>query len=224
MKARYAALFLSTLLLTLPTYAKQAELAMETSTQPSGTATTAPYFSYNNRMTVFDPFYMCYERTQVDALYWGLMEYVSPTIGPERHRWFLQSEVRMGWNFLYNERDHVTPYGGLVYMNDFGGSRHFSDSKDGIIAVEVGFLYDHEFNSVFTLGVNAKGFLGGSIGNHHEWGQGIAGGFDVGIPFTLRFGGSRHWDFRFEPFDVAVFGTHHTHNYPGLRSAFAYRF
>jgi hypothetical protein len=187
-------------------------------------AMQTPYIEYHNRMTVFDPGWISYERIETDAFYWGLMGNVSPVIGRKNHRWLLEAEFRLGWNFFYNMRDHVTPYAGLLYLNDFEGTRRFRTSRDGIMAGEIGFLYDHEFNSVFNLGINAKGFLGGSLDDHPVWGKGIAGGGEIGVPFTFRFGGSRHWDFRVEPFDLYVWGRKHGHNYAGLRGAFAYRF
>jgi hypothetical protein len=223
-KARYIALLLSTTLLTLPGFAKQSKEMQSQSKDNQENAMQTPYIEYNNRMTVFDPGWISYERTKNDSLYWGLMENISPAIGRKKHRWLLEAEGRIGWNLFYDMKMHVTPYVGVLYLNDFRGTRCFRTSRDGVLAGEIGLLFDYEFGSVFNLGINAKGFVGGSLNDHPVWGKGVAGGGEIGIPFTFRFGGSRHWDLRIEPFDLYIRGKKHGHNYACIRAAFGYRF
>lgn len=226
MKPKYLALFLPTALLAFSQYSEENTVAQATKT-PSKTATEqTPFIEYNNRMTVFAPLYQSYERTKPDAFYWGLVGYATNVINEKGHYdVFAQADFRLGYNYFYNGRDHFTPYVGIGWIN---AAHHHLRSHNGVLFGELGFLYDHEFNRCFNLGVNLKGLVGGTVGseNHrrHSWGDGVAFGFDIGVPFTFRFGKDRHWDFRLEPFNVYLHGSKHQHNYFGFRNAFAYRF
>jgi hypothetical protein len=136
-------------------------------------------------------------------------------------------EVRFGYNYFFNGRDHLTPFAGLgvislerrAYGSFIDGSKY-----EIIIYAVMGFLYDHEFNSVFNLGVNVKGFAGrGSRHTLFNIGS-KAVGADVAIPITFRFGHKRHWDFRLEPFGIYIQGSRGSQTYYGARSTIGYRF
>jgi hypothetical protein len=133
----------------------------------------------------------------------------------------------------------VTPFVGLGFFKDLRSEHsniwvvedgivthhhHHSKMKPGIVYGTFGFLYDHEFNSIFTLGVNLKGLIGGPVNKKHfNWGSPV-GGFDIAVPITFRFGHKRHWDARIEPFNIYLHGTNTTRNYFGFRSTVGYRF
>lgn len=198
---------------------------------------------YNNRMIVFAPLYQGYERIEPEALYWGILGYLTPTLHHHgKHHLFLQTEARIGYHYFNNGQDHLIPFAGVGYINTYiqtkhhrtfflsrpFGQLHAHSHQSGVLLAEAGFLYEHECNASFNLGANGKFLIGGALGPSHQrshtWGHGAVAGFDLGLPLTVRFGGNRHWDFRFEPFDVYLQGTKHRHNYFGVRAAFAYRF
>ncbi len=229
MKFKHLAMFLPTALMAFTQHGEEIAAVKEVKKETKTTQAQTPFIEYNNRMVVFAPNYQSYERTQPDAFYWGLLGYLTNTINQDGDTHpFLQSEFRLGYNYFYNGRDHFTPYAGIGYINDFRKTHHhYRLSTEGeTLFGEVGFLYDHEFNTVVNLGINLKGLVGGVVGHqrHHNWGDGAVYGFDVGVPLTFRFGRKRHWDFRFEPFNVYLRASSENHNYFGFRNAFAYRF
>ncbi|MCB1107252.1 MAG: hypothetical protein KDK76_04065 [Chlamydiia bacterium] len=157
-------------------------------------------------------------------------------------------EARLGYNYLLAGRNHLTP---IIGGGIFGDSRSYhyerhktytylhyvgnevdtfeidyiSYKKVQLPAVYYGLfgvLYDHEFNSIFNLGLYAKGLVGGNSGGK-RWGNPIFG-FDITVPITFRFGKERHWDFRLEPFDIYINGREINRNYFGCRCAFGYRY
>lgn len=233
-----------------------AEEIAQTSTQPTQKSTqtqmqtqqpaeTIPNFcEYHNRMVVFSTCHLAYERIQTDAFYVGVEGWVLPAISNKNHRGhhhdgrselIAEAELRMGYNYFYNGRDHVTPFLGVGFFKDLHHenswwwdeehNRHDRHGqKAGIVYGVFGFLYDHEFNSVFTLGVNLKGIIGGPVSHkHHNWGSPV-GGVDVSVPITFRFGPKRHWDIRLEPFNIYLHGSDISRNYFGGRSTVGYRF
>jgi hypothetical protein len=209
-------------------YSEENTVAKTASTPSKSTTEQTPFIEYNNRMVVFAPLYQSYERTKPNAFYWGLIGYVTNTINEKgSEETFIQADFRLGYNYFCNGRDHLTPYVGVGFIKAFF-HHHFARHNPGVLFGELGFLYDHEFNRCFNLGINAKGLVGGAKGSHRwrerTWGHGAVFGFDVGVPFTFRFGRNRHWDFRLEPFNVYLHGSKHHHNYFGFRNAFAYRF
>jgi hypothetical protein len=145
----------------------------------------------------------------------------------------------MGYNYFYDKRDHVTPFLGAGVIKDFckewTETRFFFNGalvrrersyfqKPPVIYGTFGLLYDHEFNSVFNLGLNFKGMIGGSVGNSRRgWGSTV-GGIEVGLPITFRFGPQRHWDFRLEPFYIYLNSSRFSRSYFGGRSTIGYRF
>lgn len=168
-----------------------------------------------------------YEHIQPDAVYFGIEGWRVYRIG---HRDFQrdigEGEVRLGYNFLFDNRDHFTPIIGGGYFKDFKYHRRNQAIGYGTI----GFLFDHEFGSVFNLGLNLKGLLGYTVGknlhvkHHHPgWGNPIWG-YDIGVPLTFRFSHQRHWDVRLEPFYIQMFAHHGTHNFGGFRGSLGYRF
>jgi hypothetical protein len=210
-------------------------MQMQNDQQPAETMPN--FYEYHNRMAVFGPCHQVYERTQTDAFYVGVEGWWLPLVNhsSEHSRDFIaEAELRMGYNYFYNGRDHVTPFVGLGFFKDFrkehtdfwgieDGHHHHHRIKSGIVYGTFGFLYDHEFNSIFTLGVNLKGIIGGPVNGRHSWGSPV-GGVDVAVPITFRFGPKRHWDIRIEPFNIYLRGSHINRDYFGFRSTVGYRF
>ncbi|MBS0648287.1 MAG: hypothetical protein JSS10_03570 [Verrucomicrobia bacterium] len=195
------------------------------------------YIEYHNRIAVFTPWHQVYERIQTDAFYVGVEGWIQPALSNNSHHRGVrigEAELRMGYNYFYNGVDHVTPFLGVGFFKDLGRERsgwlednehrHHEGQKAGIVYGVFGFLYDHEFNSVFNMGVNLKGIIGGPVSHrHHHWGS-VVGGVDVSVPITFRFGPKRHWDIRLEPFDIYLHGSEISRNYFGGRSTIGYRF
>ena len=181
-----------------------------------------PFYEYHNRMVVFSPTHQAYERIKPDDMYWGIEGWYVRADNKHKN-WLLNGEFRVGHNYLYNLVDHVTPFAGVGYIQDF--SKHYHNyHKPGIVYGTVGMLYDHEFNSVFTLGVNLKGLVGGPASKKHfNWGSPVVGA-DMSIPITFRLGHNRHWDLRLEPFNTYLYGTHACAYYVGSRCTVGYRF
>jgi hypothetical protein len=206
MKNTYLKLALSALLLPLFGYADE------------GHPKTTPFYEYHNRVALFSPSHQTYERIKPDALYWGLEGWLVPTIN---NNGLLDAEFRMGYNFFYNGVDHLTPFAGMGYIENFSKHHHH---KLGIAYGTVGFLYDHEFGSVFNMGINVKGLIGGQAGKKHlNLGSPVIGA-DIAVPLTLRFGRHRHWDCRIEPFYTYLHGVNVSADYVGFRSTLGYRF
>ncbi len=174
------------------------------------------FFEYHNRMAVFGPLHQVYERIKPDAFYTGVEAWFSPFWSE-----VFEAELRFGYNLFYNGRDHLTPFvGGGIFKSSKGHPHSFPAVGYGVF----GFLYDHEFDSVINLGVNLKGIIGGGISTkHRDWGSPVVG-FDVAVPLTFRFGHKRHWDYRFEPFDIYLHGKNRSLNSIGLRNTIGYRF
>lgn len=173
------------------------------------------FYEYNNRMSVFSPLHQAYERTQPNAYYAGVEGWFAcPGIA--------EAELRMGYNFFWNGRDHFTPFAGVgVFKNVH---HHHHHSKPAIVYGTVGILYDHEFNSWFNLGFNVKGIFGGPVNEKHfDWGSPVVG-VDTALPITFRFGHKRHWDYRIEPFNIYLHGSNASRDYFGFRNTIGYRF
>jgi hypothetical protein len=205
---------------------------------------TPHFYEYHNRMAVFGPTHQVYERTKPDDFYVGVEAWrVLAITNGHYHYDFLpfgaiaEAELRMGYNFFYNGRDHVTPFAGVGVFKDWTKEEHshyttrsgpfikhhYKKSElPAVVYGTFGLLYDHEFNSIFTLGFNAKGIIGGPVKNKH-WKAPVFG-IDFAIPITFRFGPKRHWDLRIEPFDIYMHGSQIARNYVGFRSTLGYRF
>lgn len=176
---------------------------------------------YNNRFVVFLPFHQAYERIKPSAMYAGAEAFV---VGSNKNQLLLNSELRFGYNFLFNRKDHLTPFAGGGYFDVFTYKDHHLRHKPGIAYGTLGILYDHEFNTIFTLGVNAKLLIGAPVNHKHfDWGSSVIGS-QVGIPITFRFGRDRHWDLRLEPFNLHLKGTKATRDYAGSITTIGYRF
>jgi len=199
------------------------------------------FHEYDNRVGFF-PAVLVYERIKPDAFYVGIEAWASYVLTNSRghsDRVLGEVEVRFGQNYFYNRRDHLTPFLGAGVIKDF--SREWSETlfflgkilvrskrhhfqKSPVVYGAFGLLYDHEFNSIFNLGVNFKGMIGGGVGHTHiRWGSTVAG-IDVSLPITFRFGNERHWDFRLEPFYVFLNSSRFSRSYFGGRSTLGYRF
>jgi hypothetical protein len=224
----------------------QAEIAAIGRHVPVKTKCSPPkpkLYEYHNRIVIFDPLHQAYERIKPDAFYAGIelwATYALANGGSHVDQLIGEAELRMGYNYFFNGRDHVTPFVGVGVFKDFRvehvnhvtyriGSVVFHDHdniiKPAVVYGVFGLLYDHEFNSFFTLGANFKGMVGGAASKkkHFKWGNPV-GGIDVALPITFRFGPKRHWDIRLEPFDIFMHGTHISRNYFGSRCTVGYRF
>ena len=193
---------------------------------------------YHNRMAVFVPLHQVYERLKPNALYAGLEAWGLNSMSSKGDHAYYSAigeiEFRMGYNFLYHGRDHLTPFAGIGVFKDWknyvtsdGWSGYHYEYHYMLPVLgygTVGFLYEHEFSRLLAVGTNLKGIIGGSLSSPEvTWGDAVVG-FDFALPITFRFGKARHWDFRFEPFDIYLHGSDQARNYFGLRSTFGYRF
>ena len=191
------------------------------------------YHQYHNRMSVFTPTHILYERIRPNALYVGV-EYYETYVDIEsekriikRNTHFSEFEYRMGYHFLLNGRDHLIPILGVGFFNSEKYDKWFHNPHHGVPLtgyVTGGFMYNHEFNSIFNLGVNFKPFVGYADSNENFIGKQAIGGFDISLPITFRFGSNRHWDLRLEPFSVFMFSSDSWINAIGQRSTLGYRF
>jgi hypothetical protein len=232
------------LLATSSAFAEEELIVSAQSEKAEAKAMAEPHFyEYNNRMAVFNPFHQVYERTKPHAYYVGVEAWLTYTWSSQHYAEgsaFLlgEAELRMGYNFFYNGRDHVTPFAGVGVVKDFKSEHHtnfaivngelftrrVSVHKPAVVYGVFGFLYDHEFNDFFTIGSNFKFLIGGSPTKRRvNWGSPVTG-VDISIPITFRFGHQRHWDFRLEPFDLYLHGQNFSRNYLGFRSTVGYRF
>lgn len=207
-----------------------------------------PFIEYNNRISVFYPNHQTYERTKPNAFYVGVEAWEIAAISinstndetPLFHLLF-EAELRFGYNFFYNRKDHITPIIGGGFIKDFTNFHSETLSWDSqnpnyvwrnihsysLPALgygTLGFLYNHEFNTIFNLGFNCKGMIGaGGSNSHFNWGSPIIG-VDMALPITFRFGYKRHWDFRIEPFYQYLHGSKNSMSYVGFRGTLGYRF
>jgi hypothetical protein len=185
--------------------------------------TPEPFIQYHNRMAVFNPSHLTYERIKPNALYAGVEGWIVPVFRKDNLS-LLDTEFRMGYNFFYNGRDHLTPFAGVGFMLALSDHHHHNRRSPDIAYGTLGFLYTHEFNTIFNLGLNLKGLIGGPSSNKHfDWGSPITG-LDVALPITFRFGHKRHWDYRIEPFNTYIHAPNASENYFGFRGTVAYRF
>jgi len=161
-------------------------------------------YHYNNRMTVFNIYHQSYERIQPEALYVGVDLWITTTFihtnscYRKKHNELISiigmGEFSMGYNFRFLERNHFTLFLGVGVFGDsskyyysschsktrFKESRRHSFSLPALVYGTSGFKFDHEFNSIFNLGVNFKALMGGSspygwllqcrkMGKPHYW-------------------------------------------------------
>ncbi len=219
------------LAMTLMANADDGEIAQSDCQVPVKVEPCEPsYYEYHNRISVFGPLHQTYERIKTDDLYVGVETWLLHTLSTDHgvdDSLIGEAEVRFGYNYFYNGRDHITPFVGVGVIKDYGKehwSEHNRAIKPAVVYGVFGLLYDHEFNTIFNLGLNFKGLIGGPVSSkHHDWGSPV-GGIDVAIPVTFRFGHHRHWDIRLEPFDIYLRGSHISRNYFGGRSTIGYRF
>lgn len=199
----------------------------------------APYPQYHNRISVFFPWHQTYERIKNEAVYIGIDAWLAARIGGQSSL-IGDAELRFGYNFFFNKIDHLRPFIGIGVFKDFHkehayrsyetyyGWYHddYTYRRSAIAYGTLGFRYEHEFRSFFTLGADFKVLLGDSTSNSHtnrSWG-GIVWGVDGALPITFRFGRDRHWDYRIEPFDTYLSGSYYSLNIIGFRNTIGYRF
>ncbi|MBS0620667.1 MAG: hypothetical protein JSS61_04325 [Verrucomicrobia bacterium] len=178
------------------------------------------YIQYHNRISVFSPCHQTYERIKNDAFYAGVEAYAVSAINKSDCNTLLDAELRMGYNFFFRGREHITPFAGIGYVQDFYKHHHLQ----GVLYGSLGFLYTHEFNTIFNLGLNGKLLVGGPVtGGEHHWGAPVVGA-DLALPITFRFGKDRHWDYRIEPFALFLHGSENSEDFWGFRGTIGYRF
>ena len=218
MKSKYLTAILPVLSMTLLGHADQVD-----GTNPAKKTDEVHFMEYHNRVVVFAPNHQAYERLKTDAFYVGVEGYLVP-VTSKNHNSLLDAELRMGYNYFCNGRDHFTPFLGAGYVQNFYEQHRHTYHRPGVVYGTVGFLYDHEFNTIFNLGFNAKFLLGGPVNEKRfDWGSPVVG-VDASIPITFRFGHKRHWDYRIEPFKMYLHGSQASQNYFGFRNTLGYRF
>lgn len=222
MKNIYLKLALSALLIPSLGYTDGLVVWNKDPTEAHVVLKTTPLYEYNNRIVVFLPWHQAYERIKPNALYWGLEAWMCALTNRDRNT-LLDAEFRMGYNYLYNGVDHLTPFAGVGYIQNYS-YKHHHHHKPGITYGTIGFLYDHEFGNIFNIGVNLKGLIGGPVNKRHfNWGSPVIGG-DLSVPITFRFGHNRHWDLRIEPYNTYLYGKYADAYYVGFRNTIGYRF
>jgi len=176
---------------------------------------------YDNRFG-FSYDRLVYERTKPKAMYFGVDAWVGMVWNHARHHnhWdaIAEGEIRLGYNLFYNGRDHVTPLVGVGYLYDNVGRFHHAR----FAYATAGFLYSHEFNTVFGWGLNLKGLAGQQVGKSEP--KKFAWGVDVAVPIIFRFSHYRHWDVTLEPYFIYMSFTHRHQGVVGGRGTIGYRF
>ncbi|MGR3912056.1 MAG: hypothetical protein QRY71_01930 [Candidatus Rhabdochlamydia sp.] len=137
---------------------------------------------------------------------------------------FLDAEVKLGYNFLRDGKDHFTPFGGVGFMNaNMGVFKHAKFAY-----ASTGFKYLHELNSVFGWGFNLKGFVGQQIAKKKDSkkleAKKVGFGADMGIPLCFRFAKNRHWDITVEPYYLYLESNHEHASSVGSKLTLAHRF
>jgi len=222
MKHHRLALLLSILTLSALGYAAQPS---STNDKPADQAKKTPFIEYDNRI-LFLPNHLGYERIKPNAVYAGIESYLLPTFGEENKYkcTLLDVEFRLGYNFFFRGKDHLTPIAGIGYTQNIWNHHDRKTKKPGILYGLAGFLYLHEFSSKFNLGLNGKFLIGGSLNNRRpNWGSPVMG-MDIAIPIIFRLGNCRNWDLCIEPFTMYLHGSHAQEWFGGGRSSLAYRF
>lgn len=201
------------------------------------------YHEYHNRVSVFSANHILYERIKPNGIYVGidLWDTWVASTGLKNHKtnfchYLAEAELRIGYSFFLNGRDYIRPILGLGELKSgaefkeksFDNQHHcFTQHKFTIPPVAYltgGFMYEHEFNSIFNLGFNLKGIIGLSGSNEYlKWKAPVVG-FDASLPITFRFGHKRHWDLRLEPFNIFLIGDKNWVNSFGGRGTVGYRF
>ncbi len=194
-----------------------------------------PFIEYHNRIAAFNmlaTYFLYYERIKPNAIYVGIEELSTEPFLNHSASSISLHNFSMGYNFFWNGRDHFTPIAGIGYFRARSKSCYYNTlfrsvhhEEFSLLYGTLGILYDHEFNTIFNLGLNLKVDVGGQLGHRkkHDIGTPCVG-IDVSIPITFRFGYRRHWDIRIEPFDIFWFGKKHSHNYLSTKGSVGYRF
>ncbi len=185
------------------------------------------FIQYNNRVMLFTPAHIGYERIKPNGMYVGVEAFQSPVFNKKYKKEFVDVELRLGHNSFYNGKDHFTPF----IMLGGAGANHtrsffnidYQFKNWGTVYGGAGFLYTHECDSIFNIGVNAKLLLGGCVCQKDKKLGSPLVGMDVAVPFTFRFGNHKHWDFRLEPFFFGLKGQGSV-GYLGWRNSLGYRF
>lgn len=141
--------------------------------------------NFHNRISVLDPFHLIYERLKKDSIYVGIDSWACYAFSSDNttintfvsnNKPIGELELRLGYNFLFNQKDHFVPIIGLGIFKDWNHEtyqiwkiKYESENLDEIIYGTFGFLYNHDFNRLFNLGFNIKGIIGGPISDK-QWG------------------------------------------------------
>lgn len=186
---------------------------------------------YDNRID-FSLLRVGYERLKPQGVYVGVQEWYTYFPGKHNPQWINIVEGRLGYNFMFEGKDRLTPMvGGGFY-------RYFSDAKptaqtryyygnlykQGIGYIMAGAAYEHDFNRLFSMGLTMKLTIGTLANNEQvSWGNPIVG-YQVEAPFTFRFARGRKWDYRSVPFVVSQMGQYYSSTILGVYGEFGYRF
>lgn len=201
-----------------PAYIAEMTVPAQTTTAEVKQQPVAP--QYDNRFG-FSFARLIYEQTKADSLYFGLDVWGALCSYQSRHDHLgslLEAEARLGYNLFYNDCDHFTPLVGTGYQYNNMGSFHHAR----FAYATAGFLYSHEFNTVFGWGINLKGLVGQQVGNQEE--KKLAWGVDLCMPIIFRFAHFRRWDITLEPFYLYMESNHKHQGTFGGRGTVAYRF
>ncbi len=220
MKHKHLALLLSTLALSALGYADQPS---STDNKSADQTKKTPFVEYDNRI-LFLPLHIGYERIKPNAVYVGIEGYLTPLVNKGNESLLWDAEFRLGYNFFFKGRDHLTPIVGLGYVQDFFEHDDHTIHKPAVLYGLIGFLYCHEFNAKFNLGFNSKFLMGGPLSQKRfDWGSPVMGA-DISVPITFRFGKRKNWDYCLEPFTMYLHGSKTQQWFVGFRSSFGYRF
>lgn len=216
---------------------EEAPQTQKVESKPKPKSKTSTLFAeYDNRI-LFGIVQFGYERIKPNDVYAGVQGWFLPITTGHSPR-ISEFEFRTGYNFFFNQRDHLTPIAGVGVFKDlhkhhyhsildsyFFKETQSSYTKSAVVYGTLGFLYEHEFNNLFALGLNVKGMLGGSTSNkwYEKWGSPV-GGLDLSVPITFRFAKGRRWYACIEPYNIYLHGSNTSRDYFGFRNTFGYRF
>ena len=191
-------------------------LALASSLVASESAGERPVQSYNSRVSIH-PTHYSYEYLASDELYFAFDAHKACSYSqndlPVAH---IIGDLRLGRNTQLGTDTAVRPFIGVTAIR----SLSFLMDPTKMYGM-VGFSVEQTFADLLTVGVTAKGLLGGIVGKNYSQERKLYYGVDVSVPLTVRFGRTSHWEMRLEPFVLALNDGEY---YLGHRSGLAYRF
>jgi hypothetical protein len=220
MKQKALIVLLSIFSLSAITYADSSDTD---STTPSPHDTKKPPFrEYDNRLSFF-PTYLSYERIKPNAVYVGMETSGGFPLNKALADLFFYSELRLGYNFFFRGRDHLTPVVGGGYTKDICINHARCLRRPNIGYGLIGLRYWHECSYKFHMGVNAEFLIGRPTNEKHQWNSPVMG-FNISVPLIFKFKDHEKWDSCIEPYSVYLRGGNTSTIYAGLRYTLGYRF